>query len=41
VGIDFVDRNARFALEFIRETIAEAKRNVAARRTAGGRGVPA
>lgn len=31
VGIDFVDKNARFALEFIRETIAEAKRNVAAR----------
>ena len=26
VGIDFVDNNARLALEFIRETIAEAKR---------------
>lgn len=33
VGIDFVDANARLALEFIRTTIAEAKRNVAARRT--------
>jgi hypothetical protein len=33
VGIDFVDSNAKLALEFIRATIAEAKRNVAARRT--------
>ena len=31
VGIDFVDANAKLALEFIRETIAEAKRRVAAR----------
>jgi sugar phosphate isomerase/epimerase len=36
VGIDFVDRNARFALEFIRETITEAKRNVTARRSTAG-----
>jgi sugar phosphate isomerase/epimerase len=28
VGIDFVDSNARLALEFIRETIAEAKRRI-------------
>ncbi|GEM_PF-7014768 len=26
VGIDFVDRDAQFALEFIRATIAEARR---------------
>jgi sugar phosphate isomerase/epimerase len=31
VGIDFVDSNARLALEFIRDTIAEAKRRIAAR----------
>lgn len=31
VGIDFVDSNAKLALEFIRETIAEAKRRVLAR----------
>lgn len=30
VGIDFVDANARLALEFIRETIAEARRRVTA-----------
>ncbi|MGH9722144.1 MAG: sugar phosphate isomerase/epimerase family protein [Bryobacteraceae bacterium] len=29
VGIDFVDRNAQLALEFIRETIAQARRRVA------------
>jgi len=29
VGIDFVDENARLAIEFIRATIAEAKKNVA------------
>jgi len=29
VGIDFVDHNARLALEFIRETIAQARRRVA------------
>jgi hypothetical protein len=34
VGIDFVDNNARLALEFIRETIAQAKQNVLARRSA-------
>ncbi len=28
VGIDFVDRNARLALEFIRATLTEARRNV-------------
>src|SRR6266536_327031 len=31
VGIDFVDANARLALEFIRETIAEARRGVNAK----------
>jgi len=31
VGIDFVDANARLALEFIRETIAEARRRVTAK----------
>jgi sugar phosphate isomerase/epimerase len=35
VGIDFVDRNARLALEFMRDTIAEATRHVLARRAAG------
>jgi sugar phosphate isomerase/epimerase len=30
VGIDFVDRNAQLALEFIRETIAQAKKNLSA-----------
>jgi sugar phosphate isomerase/epimerase len=30
VGIDFVDQNAKLALEFIRETIAEARRKVTA-----------
>jgi sugar phosphate isomerase/epimerase len=32
VGIDFADRNAELAVQFIRETIAEARRNVASRR---------
>jgi sugar phosphate isomerase/epimerase len=39
VGIDFVDRNARLALEFIRETIAEARRYLAARPSGAGRSV--
>jgi sugar phosphate isomerase/epimerase len=29
VGLDFVDSNAKLALEFMRETIAQAKKNVA------------
>jgi hypothetical protein len=31
VGIDFVDSNARLALEFMRETIAEARRRLSTR----------
>jgi sugar phosphate isomerase/epimerase len=34
VGIDFVDANARLALEFIRDTIAEARRRVNAKAAA-------